>query len=137
MHLYSPHSFHLPAATGKVYIVMESRLGEIPGAVPKAKKGGKGKGGDAAAADAPKGFEVGAGVGAAAGPRGRGCWGWRALPPPSAFTSCALPPPLYGAWGCHSSHPSLLVHQTSKQAKLALLPLPPPGRCSPNSRERL
>ncbi|KAL4432409.1 hypothetical protein ABPG77_001708 [Micractinium sp. CCAP 211/92] len=41
-------------ATGKVYIVMESRLGEIPGAVPKAKKGKKG----GADESAPKGFEV-------------------------------------------------------------------------------
>ncbi|PRW58449.1 isoleucine--tRNA cytoplasmic isoform B [Chlorella sorokiniana] len=40
-------------ATGRVYVVMESRLGEIPGAIPKAKKGKKG--GDEAA---PKGFEV-------------------------------------------------------------------------------
>eukprot|EP00887_Chlorella_sp_A99_P005236 scaffold1.g5236.t1 len=39
-------------ATGKVYIVAESRLAEIPGAVPKAKKGGKGK------EAAPKGFEA-------------------------------------------------------------------------------
>ena len=43
------------AATGKVYVVMESRLGEIPGAVPKAKKGKKG----AEDGPAPKGFEVG------------------------------------------------------------------------------
>ena len=41
-------------ATGKVYIVLESRLAEIPGAVPKQKKGKKG-GEDK---DAPKGFEV-------------------------------------------------------------------------------
>ena len=34
---------------------MESRLGEIPGAVPKAKKGKKG----AEDGPAPKGFEVG------------------------------------------------------------------------------
>ncbi|KAI7845602.1 hypothetical protein COHA_000889 [Chlorella ohadii] len=40
-------------ATGRVFVVMESRLGEIPGAIPKAKKGKKG--GDEAA---PKGFEV-------------------------------------------------------------------------------
>jgi isoleucyl-tRNA synthetase len=32
-------------ATGKVYIVAETRLSEIPGAVPKAKKGGGGGGG--------------------------------------------------------------------------------------------
>lgn len=41
-------------ATGKVYIVLESRLAEIPGAVPKQKKGKK-AGADEAA---PKGFEV-------------------------------------------------------------------------------
>lgn len=41
------------AATGRVYVVKESRVGEIPGAIPKAKKGKKG--GDEAA---PKGFEV-------------------------------------------------------------------------------
>lgn len=29
-------------ATGKVYIVAESRLASIPGAVPKAKKGARG-----------------------------------------------------------------------------------------------
>ena len=51
-----PSAFPPPhAATGRVYIVMESRLAEIPGAVPKPKKGGK-KGGEEAA---PKGFEVG------------------------------------------------------------------------------
>jgi isoleucyl-tRNA synthetase len=42
-------------ATGKVYIVAESRLAEIPGAVVKAKKAGKK---DAAAAAAPAGFEI-------------------------------------------------------------------------------
>lgn len=51
-------------ATGKVYIVAESRLAAVPGAVPKPKKekGKKGaKGGDAAEAGAaePKGWEVG------------------------------------------------------------------------------
>lgn len=45
-------------ATGKVYIVGEARLGEIPGAVAKPKKGGKK--GDKADGDAsaPSGFEV-------------------------------------------------------------------------------
>lgn len=38
-------------ATGKVYIVAESRLSEIPGAVPKKGKGKKG--------EEAKGFEVG------------------------------------------------------------------------------
>lgn len=38
-------------ATGRVYIVAESRLAEIPGAVPKAKKGKKG-------GEEQKGFEV-------------------------------------------------------------------------------
>ena len=42
-------------ATGKVYIVAESRLAFIPGAMPKAKKGGKG--GDKTNAE-PKGWEV-------------------------------------------------------------------------------
>lgn len=50
-------------ATGKVYIVAESRLSAVPGAMPKPKKekGKKGgKGGDAKEADAaePKGWEV-------------------------------------------------------------------------------
>lgn len=46
-------------ATEKVYIVGESRLSEIPGAVPKAKKGGK-KGKDAAEDKNPAagGFEI-------------------------------------------------------------------------------
>ena len=40
---------------------MESRLAEIPGAVPKPKKGGKAKAAAGAAEEpAPKGFEVGA-----------------------------------------------------------------------------
>jgi tRNA synthetases class I (I, L, M and V) len=39
-------------ATGKTYIVAESRLAELPGAVPKQKKGKKGE-------EAEKGFEVG------------------------------------------------------------------------------
>ncbi|KAI3433769.1 hypothetical protein D9Q98_003575 [Chlorella vulgaris] len=43
-------------ATGKVYIVMETRLAEIPGAVPKPKKAKKGK--EAADEAAPKGFEI-------------------------------------------------------------------------------
>ena len=42
-------------ATGKVYVVAESRLAFIPGAVPKAKKGGKG--GDKKDAE-PKGWQV-------------------------------------------------------------------------------
>ena len=42
-------------ATGKVYVVAESRLAFIPGAVPKAKKGGKG--GDKKDAEA-KGWQV-------------------------------------------------------------------------------
>ena len=42
-------------ATGKVYVVAESRLASIPGAVPKAKKGSKG--GDKKDAE-PKGWEV-------------------------------------------------------------------------------
>jgi isoleucyl-tRNA synthetase len=42
-------------ATGKCYIVAECRLGEIPGAVPKAKKAGK-KGGEDAAPQG--GFEI-------------------------------------------------------------------------------
>ena len=37
-------------ATGKVYLVAESRLGEIPGALPKKGKGKKG--------EESKGFEV-------------------------------------------------------------------------------
>ena len=41
--------------TGKVYVVAESRLAFIPGAVPKAKKGGKG--GDKKDAE-PKGWQV-------------------------------------------------------------------------------
>ena len=50
-------------ATGKVYIVAESRLAAVPGAVPKPKKDkGKkgGKGGDAKESEAaePKGWEV-------------------------------------------------------------------------------
>lgn len=46
-------------ATGKVYIVAETRLGEIPGAVPKAKKGGGGKkGSDANHTPPPSGFEI-------------------------------------------------------------------------------
>jgi hypothetical protein len=114
MHLYSPHSFHLPAATGKVYIVMESRLGEIPGAVPKAKKGGKGKGGDAAAEGVPKGFEVGttAGLllglllleGATAGAGGR-CRRHLPLHPVRSHAPCMVP--------AHSSHPSLLYTKQS------------------------
>ena len=43
-------------ATGKVYVVAESRLASIPGAAPKAKKGGKG--GDKRDAE-PKGWQVG------------------------------------------------------------------------------
>ena len=42
-------------ATGKVYIVAESRLPSLPGAVPKLKKGAKG--GDKREAE-PKGWEV-------------------------------------------------------------------------------
>ena len=42
-------------ATGKVYVVAESRLAFIPGAVPKAKKGGKGA--DKKDAE-PKGWQV-------------------------------------------------------------------------------
>lgn len=42
-------------ATGKVYVVAESRLAFIPGAMPKAKKGGKGA--DKKDAE-PKGWEV-------------------------------------------------------------------------------
>jgi hypothetical protein len=47
-------------AKGTVYIVAEARLAALPGAVPKAKKGGdkkKGKDGEAAA-PAPAGFEL-------------------------------------------------------------------------------
>ena len=44
-------------ATGRVYIVAESRLASIPGAMPKAKKGAKG----ANKSDAePKGWQVSA-----------------------------------------------------------------------------
>lgn len=49
-------------AKGTVYIVAEARLAALPGAVPKAKKGGdKKKGGPAdgkEAAAAPAGFEL-------------------------------------------------------------------------------
>ncbi|WIA42068.1 hypothetical protein OEZ86_009348 [Tetradesmus obliquus] len=48
-------------AKGTVYIVAEARLAALPGAVPKAKKGGdkkKGKEGEAAAAAVPAGFEL-------------------------------------------------------------------------------
>jgi hypothetical protein len=41
--------------SGKVYLVAESRLAELPGAVPKAKKGKKG----ADVASQPAGFQVG------------------------------------------------------------------------------
>lgn len=41
-------------ATGKVYVVAETRLASIPGAVPKAKKGAKDKKG----AEPAKGWEV-------------------------------------------------------------------------------
>jgi isoleucyl-tRNA synthetase len=47
-------------AKGTVYIVAEARLTALPGAVPKAKKGGdkkKGKEGEAAA-PVPAGFEL-------------------------------------------------------------------------------
>ena len=42
-------------ATGKVYIVADTRLAAIPGAMPKAKKGGKGT--DKKDAE-PKGWQV-------------------------------------------------------------------------------
>ena len=45
-------------ATGKVYIVAESRLASIPGAMPKAKKGGKGA--DIESDAEPKGWQVSA-----------------------------------------------------------------------------
>jgi isoleucyl-tRNA synthetase len=41
-------------ATGKVYVVAETRLASVPGAVPKAKKGAKDKKG----AEPAKGWEV-------------------------------------------------------------------------------
>ena len=66
--------------SGKVYIVGEARLAEIPGAVPKGKKGGaKSGGGKDGGVAAPKGFEVGA------APLGAGAWAWRgaALPLPA------------------------------------------------------
>lgn len=61
-----PSSSSYVSATGRVYVVMESRLGEIPGAIPKVKKGKKG--GDEAAT---KGFEVSQAASVAAQPA---CW---------------------------------------------------------------
>lgn len=52
-------------ATGRVYVVAESRLAEIPGAVPKKGKGKKG--------EEQKGFEVGALAGVPVGVRACVC----------------------------------------------------------------
>jgi hypothetical protein len=64
-------------ATGKVYIVAESRLGEIPGAVPKKGKGKKG--------EEQKGFEVRPGR---AGPAGGGDRAGFALAKPGQRNWC-------------------------------------------------
>jgi isoleucyl-tRNA synthetase len=45
-------------AKGTVYIVAEARLAALPGAVPKAKKGGDKKKGKEGEAAAPAGFEL-------------------------------------------------------------------------------